>query len=187
VVSTIADDTLRTSDTFDDFRTSYHDRLEVLGRAQGLLFRKADSGRVTFDELLNSELAAQSVGIGERGSITLDGPQDVRLRSGTVQMLAMALHELVTNAVKYGALKQPGGRLTVRWWKETSTENGKPWLHVDWRESGVEMPRPDAPSGHGRELIERALPYQFGAQTTFALESDGVHCTISLPASEHEP
>jgi two-component sensor histidine kinase len=186
VVGTIADDTLRTSNTFDDFRTSYHDRLEVLGRAQGLLFQKADGGRVTFDELLNSELAAQSVRVREHGSITLNGPQDVRLRSGAVQMLAMALHELVTNAVKYGALKQPSGRLTVRWWKETSAENDRPWLHVDWKESGVEMPPPDARFGHGRELIERALPYQFGAQTTFALEPDGVHCTISLPASEHE-
>ncbi len=186
VVGTIADDTLRTSNTLDDFRASYHDRLEVLGRAQGLLFQRADGGRVTFDELLNSELAAQSVRVGERESITLEGPENVRLRSGTVQMLAMALHELVTNAVKYGALKQPGGRLTVRWWKEISAENAKPWLHVDWKESGVEMPTSDARFGHGRELIERALPYQFGAQTTFALESDGVHCTISLPASEHD-
>ncbi len=186
VVGTIADDTLRTSNTLDDFRANYHDRLEVLGRAQGLLFQRADGGRVTFDELLNSELAAQSVRVGERGSVTLDGPEDVRLRSGTVQMLAMALHELVTNAVKYGALNQPSGRLTVRWWRETSAEDGKPWLHVDWKESGVEMRLSDARFGHGRELIERALPYQFGAQTTFSLESDGVHCTISLPASEHE-
>jgi len=42
-------------------------------------------------------------------------------------------------------------------------------------------------SGQGRELIERVLPYQFDAQTTFAMEMDGVHCTISLPASEHRP
>src|SRR5579871_1900852 len=73
VVGTIADDTLRTSNTLDDFRASYHDRLEVLGRAQGLLFQRADGGRVTFDELLNSELAAQSVRVGERESITLEG------------------------------------------------------------------------------------------------------------------
>jgi hypothetical protein len=41
-------------------------------------------------------------------------------------------------------------------------------------------------SGQGRELIERVLPYQFDAQTTFAMEADGVHCTISLPASEYK-
>jgi two-component sensor histidine kinase len=185
VVGAIADDTLRTSTTFDDFRGNYHDRLEVLGRAQGLLFRKKEGGRVTFDELLDSELAAQSVRVEDRGSVTLDGPRGIPLRSGMVQMLAMVLHELTTNSVKYGALKQPNGRLTVRWRQETRAESGKPWLHLDWKESGVEMPPLAVTAGHGRELIERALPYQFGAQTTFALEADGVHCTISLPASEH--
>jgi two-component sensor histidine kinase len=187
IVGTIADDTLRTSTTFDDFKATYHDRLEVLGRAQGLLFRRKEDGRVTFDELLNSELTAQSIRVGEDGSVTLDGPTGVPLRSSTVQMLAMVLHELITNAIKYGALKRPNGngRLTVRWWREISGDGGKPWLHLDWKESGIEMPPAGAGSGHGRELIERALPYQFGARTTFALEADGAHCTISLPASEH--
>ncbi len=190
IVSTIADDTLRTSDTFDDFKATYHDRLEVLGRAQGLLFRRQEDGRVTFDELLNSELTAQSIRVGEGGAVTLDGPPGIPLRSSTVQMLAMVLHELITNATKYGALKRPheNGRLTVRWWREASGDGGRPWLHLDWKESGVEMlPPAGAGAGHGRELIERALPYQFGARTTFALEADGVHCTISLAASEHGP
>jgi two-component sensor histidine kinase len=184
VVGAIADDTLRTSSTLDDFKVSYRDRLEVLGRAQGLLSRMNDGGRVTFDELLNSELAAQSVRAGDGAQVTLDGPAGVRLRSGTVQMLAMVLHELVTNAVKHGALKGPNGRITIRWRQQNSADNGKPWLHLDWKESGVEVP-PEAGAGSGRELIERALPYQFDARTTFALEEDGVHCTISLPASEH--
>jgi two-component sensor histidine kinase len=182
VVGAIASDTMRTSGTYDDFKVNYRDRLEVLGRAQDLLFRTKEGGRVTFDELLDGELAAQSVRGGDNGSVTLDGPKGIRLRSGTVQTLAMALHELVTNAVKYGALKQPNGHLTIRWHQETSAETGKPWLHLDWKESGVEVPR-EAHVGHGRELIERALPYQFDAQTTFALEVDGLHCTISLPTS----
>ena len=185
VVGTIADNTLKTSSTFDDFKVRYRDRLEVLGRVQGLLFRKKEGGWVTFDELLNSELAAQRVRVEENGPVTLEGPKGVRLRSDTVQTLAMVLHELVTNAVKYGALNQPNGHLAIRW-QETSAENGEPWLHLDWKESGVEMPPSGVGAGQGRELIERALPYQFGAQTTFALEADGVHCTISLSVSEHE-
>ncbi len=187
IVSVIADRTLRASKTSDDFRASFQDRLGVLGSAQGLLFR-AEGGRVTFDELIDIELAAQSVGVGEDGPVTLDGPKGIPLRSRTVQSLAMALHELMTNAAKYGALKQPNGRLTVRWRQETLAENGKPWLHLDWKESGVEMPSLDAKPrgrGQGRELIERVLPYQFDAQTTFVMEADGVHCTISLPTSEH--
>src|SRR5262249_53154720 len=189
VVGTIAKGTLRTSETFDDFSATFQDRLEVLGRAQGLLFRTHEGDRVTLDELIDTELAAQSVHVEENGPITLDGPKGIPLRSRTVQSLAMALHELMTNAIKYGALKQPNAHLTVRWRQETFAESGKPWLHLDWKESGVAMPPLDAKpqgSGQGRELIERVLPYQFDARTTFAMEADGVHCTISLPASEHK-
>jgi two-component sensor histidine kinase len=188
VVSVIADKTLRASKTSDDFRASFQDRLGVLGRALGLLFR-AEGRRVTFDELIDTELAAQSVSVGEHGAVTLDGPKGIPLRSRTVQSLAMALHELMTNAVKYGALKQPKGHLTIRWRQETLVESDGPWLHLDWKESGVEMPPLEAKpegGGQGRELIERVLPYQFEAQTTFAMEADGIHCTISLPASEHK-
>ena len=183
VVSAIADDTLRTATSLDDFKSNYHDRLAVLGRAQGLLFRTSGGGPVTFDELLDSELAAQSVPAGNNGRITVDGPRGVRLRSGTVQTLAMVLHELVTNAVKHGALRRHNGHLTIRWHQRISLDNGKPWLHVDWKESGVAMPASRATIGKGRELIERALPYQCDGHTTFELEPDGVRCTISIPTA----
>jgi two-component sensor histidine kinase len=185
VVGTIADNTLRTSTTFEEFKARYHGRLQALGRAQGLLSRKRE-GRVTFDELLNAELSAQSVRVGENGSVTLEGPQGIPLRSGTVQTLAMVIHELVANAVKYGALKHPNGHLTVRWHRETRGEGGRRWLHLDWKETGVKMPPSPQATGQGRALIEQALPYQFGAHTTFALGEDGVQCTISLPVSEYE-
>jgi two-component sensor histidine kinase len=118
--------------------------------------------------------------------VTLAGPSGIRLRSSTVQMLAMALHELATNAVKYGALGQPGARLTVTWSLEPHGPGGEPWLHIDWRESGVVMPTPDASprgTGQGRELIEQALPYQLSAKTSYELGADGVHCTIAIPVS----
>jgi hypothetical protein len=63
-------------------------------------------------------------------------------------------------------------------------KDGVLWLHVDWRESGVRMSQPvTAPSigGYGRQLIEKALPYQLGAQTHYAFVEDGVHCTIAVP------
>jgi hypothetical protein len=62
-------------------------------------------------------------------------------------------------------------------------ENDLPWILVDWKESGVQtaQPRDEPRAGNGRRLIEDALPYQFGARTTFAIEHDGVHCTIALP------
>jgi two-component sensor histidine kinase len=189
VVGTMVKRTLRTSKTFEDFSATFQDRLEVLGRTQGLIFRTKEGGRVTFDELINIEFAAQCIRAGKRGPVTVDGPKGIPLRSRTVQSLALALHELLTNAVKYGALKQQNAHLAVRWRQETLAEGGEPWLHLDWKESGVEMPPPGAKpqgSGQGRELIERVLPYQFDARTTYAMEADGVHCTISLPVSEHE-
>src|SRR5215475_8162361 len=181
VVSTIAHNTMRKSDTFADFSASFRDRLQALGRVQSLLVRQQRGELVNFDEIIEAELVAQAANGGDGGRVTLDGPTGVRLRPGTVQTLAMALHELTTNAVKYGALKQPNGHLTIRWRQESSEKTGEPWLHIDWKESGVEMPTSVGGTGQGRELIEQALPFQFGARTTFALEADGVHCTISLP------
>jgi two-component sensor histidine kinase len=99
----------------------------------------------------------------------------------------MALHELTTNALKYGALGQKNGRLSISW--RVEAEGGSPWIFVDWRESGVETAAAsNGPRGvgNGRRLIEDALPYQFGARTTFAIEPDGVRCTIALPLAEPE-
>ncbi|MBB3472231.1 PAS domain-containing protein [Sphingomonas sp. BK345] len=184
VVRSIADNMARTSTDLADFRTRFTDRLDALARVQALLSRLNDVDRVTFDDLLRSELTA----MGGIERATLDGPAGVRLRSSTVQTLAMALHELATNAVKYGALGQPGGQLTVTWRLEPAGPGLRPWLHIDWRERGVAMPAAGGATsggGQGRELIEQALPYQLGARTALTLERDGAHCTIALPVSAH--
>ena len=182
VVRSIADNMARTSTDLADFRARFTDRLDALARVQALLSRLNDNDRVTFDDLLRNELAA----MGGIERATLDGPAGVRLRSSTVQALAMALHELATNAVKYGALGQPGGRLTVTWRLEPAGPGMRPWLHIDWRERGVVMPAPAVETcggGQGRELIEQALPYQVGARTQLTLAPDGAHCTIAIPVS----
>ena len=183
VVRSMADKTARAASDLPDFRGRFRDRLEALSRVQGLLSRLNDMDRVTFDDLIGTELAAMD---GSADRVTLNGPHGVRLRSSTVQTLAMALHELSTNALKYGALGQSSGKLAITWKVETSGAGGKPWLHIDWLESGVDMPPSgSAPrgTGQGRELIEKALPYQLSAETTYTLGSDGVHCTISIPVS----
>lgn len=183
VVRSMSEKTVRASADLPDFRDRFRDRLEALSRVQGLLSRLNEHDRVTFDELIGAELKALD-GTAER--VDLQGPAGVRLRSSTVQTLAMAIHELATNAVKYGALGQPGGRLRLQWSLEQNGAGGAPWLHIDWHESGVSMPNAGSTpmgGGQGRELIERALPYQLKAKTTFELGSDGVHCTISLPVS----
>jgi two-component system, chemotaxis family, CheB/CheR fusion protein len=185
VITALADQTAVPGQTVGEFKASFNERLMSLARLQGLLSRAAPGDGVAFNELLESELSAQS---GNGGAVTLDGPKGVIVRSAPVQALAMALHELTTNAVKHGALGRQTGHLNVRW--RVEAQSGARWLMVDWKESGVEgQSSADASrgSGSGRRLIEEALPYQFAAETTFAIDADGVHCTIALPLVDPPP
>lgn len=184
IVRSLADKTIKTSTTLTEFQAHFRERLEALARVQGLLSRLDVHDRVTFDDLIKTQLDALSAN-AER--IALSGPAGIRLRSSTVQTLAMALHELATNAVKYGALRSNEGRLTVTWTHEAHGRDGKPWLFIDWRETGVEGLASSTEAsrfGQGRELIERALPYQLDAETSFRLDPSGVHCTIALAVSD---
>jgi len=184
VVRAMADRTGDTAADLDAFRTDFGDRLQALGRVQGLLSQLGDEDRITFDELIDAELTAMD-GAAER--VALAGPAGIRLRSSTVQTLALALHELATNAVKYGALGQPQAALTIAWHMSAPDARGRPWLHIDWHETGVRMAvagGDPAGTGQGRELIEAALPYQMGADTSFDLGPDGVRCTIAIPVSD---
>ena len=191
VVRSLSDRTVGNAASLDDFKGRFGRRLAALARVQGLLSHLSAGERVDFDELLRSELTALGVADGKAERVTLDGPSEVPLRSATVQTLALAVHELATNAVKYGALATDAdnAHLAVRWHVEPATASDPPILHVDWRESGVNMPHVGAPAhggGYGRELIERALPYQLGAETTYEFGVDGVRCTIEMPiAREH--
>lgn len=179
VVMSMAEKSIRSSADLADFRGRFGSRLQSLANVQALLSRLSDIERVTFDELIDAEMSALD---GAAEQTVMHGPKGVRLRSSTVQTLAMAIHELATNVLKYGALSQKGAKLEIRWTHDCA-EGRAPRLNIDWRETGVELPAGERPRGHGREPIERALPYQLDASTHFSLEPDGVHCTISLPVS----
>lgn len=185
VVRTLASKTVKESASLDDFHARYNLRLLALSRVQGLLSRLEGSDKITFDELLLGELAAHGVDAATSGLVRIDGPRGVRLRSGTVQTFALALHELATNSVKYGALSTAGGHLAVTWQVVDDTTGRK--LCFDWQESGGSMLLTQVAStdgGYGRELIERALPYQLGATTRYEIRPEGVHCTVELPISD---
>lgn len=186
VVCSIAERISSSSSSVAEFRARFRDRMGALARVQGLLSQRDAGQRISFDQLLQAELAG--LGVLDRlhdGRIELDGPADVRLRSATVQTFALGVHELATNALKYGALSAPGGHLAVHWCVEG--EPDAPVLCVHWRETGVEVPPAllgdGAPRGYGRELIERALPYQLQAKTRYVLRPDGVDCTLRVPLS----
>lgn len=183
IVRAISEKTARSSRDLADFSGRFRLRLEALARVQGLFSRLRDDERITLETLIRTELSAV---VGGFDRIALEGAADVGLDSVTVQILALAFHELATNAVKYGALNKADGRLHIRWTLEPSAD-GPPTLAVTWRESGVDMSSPGRSKPEdrqGRELILKALPYQLQAQTEHVLGPDGVVCTIKLPLSD---
>ena len=188
IVRSVADRTLEASGSLPDFQQHFRERLAALSRVQGLLSRAGLNERVTLDGLIRAELSALGAtdddGVGPQ--VTLDGPSDVRLRSATVQTLALAVHELGTNALKHGAFLTRGGRLTVRWRLEPAPGTNVSQVRLEWIETGADTSslRAQPGRGYGRELIEDALPYQLGAETTYEIGPDGVRCTITMPIAD---
>lgn len=180
VIRSIAEQTMARTGPTERFRLAFRDRLAALSRVQGLLSESGER-KVTIGDVVRLELDA--LGAAETGRVAAEG-EPVPLRKSMVQTLALAVHELATNARKYGALSQEGGRLRIRW-MTVRNEDGETRLRLDWTESGVDMrcARDDgtAGGGYGRELIERALPYALKARTRYELAEDGLRCTIDLP------
>jgi PAS domain S-box-containing protein len=179
LVQAIARQTLKVSTCLTDFAQQFESRLAALSRVQGILAR-TDHGPVDLKQIVQAELEAHD-GAGVAPEIS--GPS-VSLSPNAAQALALALHELATNAVKYGALRQPAGKLTIKW--SMGHDQDGPRVILEWRESGVAMPEPAARrrKGYGTKLIERALPYQLNALTTLDFTGDGVRCTVEVPLEQ---
>lgn len=109
--------------------------------------------------------------------ITIEGPA-VRISAKMALALAMVLHELCTNAAKYGALSVPGGRVDVRWRVD---RNEAPVLRLMWQETGGPTVVPPARRGFGTRLIERQVALEFGAEVALDFASTGVRCLIRAP------
>jgi two-component sensor histidine kinase len=184
VAHAIAIQTLRSSDSLDAFRREFEKRLQALSRVQGVI-ASLDYGNVDLHDLLAAELQAYEGWNAVTNRVTVEGPA-VALPPPAAQALGLAVHELVTNAAKYGALSDEAGRLAVTW-RLRRNEAGRLQAELDWKESGVKIAAEgDRRRGYGRELIERALPYQLGAETKLTFEPDGVHCTTVIEIEEEE-
>ncbi|WP_277819204.1 CheR family methyltransferase [Teichococcus vastitatis] len=175
VVQSVAQRTLNDDERMDTFQQ----RLATLGRVQSLIAHAAQRS-IDLGEIVRAELHAFAVPADER--IRVAGPP-VPLNMEHVQIVALVLHELTTNAVKHGALVHPGGRLRVEWFIRAVPEGGR-CLVLLWQENGVPITAPPNRSGYGRELIERALSYSLDARTELSFGPDGVRCVIEMPLAE---
>jgi two-component system, chemotaxis family, CheB/CheR fusion protein len=179
VVRSAAQRTMQSAGSLQEFSARFDRRLAALSRVQGLLSRSDDEA-ITIGGLVRMELEVAGAW-AHRDRVAIGGPE-VRLRNTTVQILALAIHELAANARQHGALASESGELEVRW--QIAAPDGERRLVIDWVERGIDATaeRVDpARRGLGRQLVERALPYSLGAETRFELREDGLRCTIALP------
>jgi len=175
-VQSLASQTARAAHTPSAFREGFEGRLIALSKAHDQLtshhWESAD-----LRELVSGTLAPYA-GVGA-DRVTLRG-EDVVLRPRAVLTLAMAVHELTTNAAKYGALSVPGGHIEIRW-RPVRGRNDRPMLQIDWREqNGPTVEEPKA-RGFGSRLIEGSIAAELGGSASLAFRPQGLQCEILVP------
>jgi PAS domain S-box-containing protein len=178
-VQAIMGSTARAVDNMEDFKTALFGRIQSLAKTHLLLAE--DERAIEFVDILRSELDAFDD--GSDGRITLRGPE-VALSSQLAVSLGMAVHELTTNAAKYGALSVYGGKVEVTW--SVTIDATRRTLTFDWVESGGPPVKKPARQGFGSRLLDFVLPGQIQAKTRIEYTPDGVrvHCTLPLPRPE---
>jgi len=111
--------------------------------------------------------------------LRISGPT-VMLKPQAALFITLALHELSTNAAKYGALSVPGGRVAVSW---IITGDRPPRLELDWQEEGGPKIGGLGRQGFGTELIERGIRFELQGEARLETVNGGLHCSIVIPAN----
>jgi PAS domain S-box-containing protein len=151
VVNSIVSLTARGAETVHSFEEVLRNRLRAVARTVDLMIPAQWTG-ANLTDLLETELAPYRS--QRRGNIVVSGP-DVQVPARWAVLLALALHELATNAAKYGALSTPGGFVNVTWRVDQAAASSV--LCLKWMESGGPAVQPASRQGFGSELIARAL------------------------------
>jgi two-component sensor histidine kinase len=174
LANSIASQTFRDAETLEEALDAFSGRLAAMARAQDLLTANGRD-RVKLGRLVDQALAAYRA-VDWPSQLDVGGPQ-VWIGARMATALSMALHELATNAVKYGALGTASGRVAVNWTlkKEPS---GRSTLRIEWRERGGPPVTPPKRRGFGSVLVERALAFDLGGSAQLAFNPEGVVCTI---------
>jgi two-component sensor histidine kinase len=173
-VQSLASQTARSAHTPAAFREGFEGRLIALSKAHDQLtihhWESAD-----LRELLSGSLAPY----GGADRAVLRG-EDVVLRPRAVLTLAMAVHELTTNAAKYGALSVPGGRIEIHW-RPVRAANDRVMLRIDWQEQGGPPVAEPKHRGFGSKLIEGSIAAELGGSARIAFAPEGLRCEILIP------
>ena len=181
-VQAMATLTARGTASIDSYRQSLEGRLLALSKTHNLL-TEAFWETVTLSDLLRNELAPFDDGSGAR--VVLDGPA-VSFIPRVAVALGMAMHELTTNAAKYGSLSVPGGRVEVRW----SLSPGRaPYtrLRLDWTErDGPAVALPEH-RGFGSRLIWQSIARELDGELYFDYPVEGLRCAIVIEVSAAGP
>jgi PAS domain S-box-containing protein len=175
VIQAIASQSLRHAKSPTDFVSGFTGRVQALARADNLLTQTKLQG-AELAELLQEQVLLGGV---HDNRIICSGPTLLLDAQAAVHM-ALVLHELATNARKYGALSVPEGRLSVNWEMRTDAQ---PTLFLEWKESNGPRVNDPKKRGFGSTLIERTLRGH-GGQTSVRYGTDGVTCQITLPLPE---
>jgi two-component sensor histidine kinase len=172
-VQSIAAQTFRRTGDATEARRKFDARLASLGRAHDVLSdEKWHSAEMR--EVVESVLEPHAV--QESGRVHISGP-DMRLEPARALMVSMALHELATNAAKYGALSNASGVIFVDW---AAVAGGK-LLRLTWREAGgPPVQRPER-KGFGSKLIEEAFAHQAQGRATLDFKPEGLVCILECP------
>jgi two-component sensor histidine kinase len=165
-IQSIVVQTLRGAADLASARTAVNARIVSLARAHDLLTGRSWSGADV------AEVVKRAMAPFAASQITLEGPS-LDLSPKQALALSLALHELATNAAKYGALSRPEGRVELRW----EAQNGQ--LDLRWRESGGPQVALPSRRGFGSRLLEDGLFRDLEGQTRLEFAADGVRCSIT--------
>ncbi|MBB6091681.1 PAS domain S-box-containing protein [Povalibacter uvarum] len=178
IIRSITSRTGERAESVQDYATLMAGRLLALARVQALLTRAANAG-VGITALVHDEVNVQAQC---EGQFALEGPE-ISLSPKAAEILTLAVHELSTNALKYGALSVRSGKITVRW--STFDKRGGTWLSFDWTEEGRLLGQStlNAPRrrGFGTELIEGRIPYELGGRGQLDIRPEGATCHLEFP------
>jgi PAS domain S-box-containing protein len=164
----------RDKNSIDEFARSLDGRIHSMAAADTLLSQRNGHG-VGLAALVHNQLAPYAA----EANITLRGTE-LMLTPVAIQAMGMVLHELATNAAKYGALSVPTGKVSVSWDRRQEGSDAANLILV-WREFGGPRIAAQVKSGYGTRLIRELVPYELGGTVDLVFAPEGVSCRIEFP------